>query len=195
MSVGHKAGVRKLRWTAKQFYKLADKGLFRGRRVELIDGVIYEMTPQTNLHAQGIGLSHNALVLAFGPGYWVRGQMPIDMSPFSVLDPDVAVVKGNIRDFGPDQSPTSAVLIVEVSLTTLGYDRHRKASIYARAGIQDYWILNLRRRQLEVRRQPGPDLHSRYGFGYASLTTFGPNESVTSLAAPQTSVAVADLLP
>jgi Uma2 family endonuclease len=82
-----------------------------------------------------------------------------------------------------------------VSDTTLGYDRHRKASIYARAGIDDYWIINLGRGLLEVRRQAGPTAHPRYGFGYASLTILQATDFVTPLAAPQARIAVADLLP
>ena len=113
----------------------------------------------------------------------------------TVLDPDIAVVAGTPRTRDLTKQPTTALLSVEVAGTTLGYDRHRKASIYARAGIEDYWIVNLRRGQLEVRRQPVANAHPRYGFGYASLTTFGPNDTVTPLAAPNASVAVADLLP
>src|SRR5262249_26865513 len=91
--------------------------------------------------------------------------------------------------------PQTAVLIVEVSESRLDYDRTRKASLYARADITDYWIVNLVNNQLEVRRDPRPDPSQHYGHGYASLTTLVPPAVVSPLAAPQVSLAVADLLP
>jgi Uma2 family endonuclease len=86
-------------------------------------------------------------------------------------------------------------LIVEVSETTLRYDRYRKASLYARVGIQDYWIVNLVHQQLEVRRRPVPDNSQRYGFAYGDRTILKPNEHVSPLAMPQAKILVADLLP
>jgi len=195
MSVGQKTGVSLVRWTAKEFYKLLDHGFFRDGHVELIEGVIFRMPAQKNFHFLSIDLTRRALETAFGAGYWVRAQGSLDLSPYSVLDPDIAVVQGNPRDYKKDENPTNALLIVEIADTTLGYDRHRKASLYARVGIEDYWIVNLRRRQLEVRRQPAANIHPRYGFGYASLTTLGPTDVVSPLAAPQARIAVADLLP
>ena len=79
---------------------------------------------------------------------------------------------GGPRDY--TAHPTTALLIVEVSEATLSYDRRRKGSLYARAGIADYWIVNLNRSQLEVYRQPKPDPSRRYGWGYSSVQTFGP---------------------
>src|SRR5262249_25072776 len=80
-------------------------------------------------------------------------QGSLDLSPWSVPDPDVAVVQGSPRNASPD-NPTTALLLVEVSETTLAYDRSTKASLYARAGIADYWIVNLVDRQVGVLRNP-----------------------------------------
>jgi Uma2 family endonuclease len=195
MSVGQKSGVTRVRWTAKQFYRLLEKGFFRGRHLELVEGVIVQMAAQKDFHLASIDLTRNALQTAFGREYWVRAQGSLDLSPWTVLDPDIAVVAGDMQSHNLNQNPTSALLVVEVAGTTLGYDRHRKASIYARAGITDYWIVNLRNRELEVRRQPAPNAHPRYGHGYASLNTLGSSDFVTPLAAPQAKIAVADLLP
>ena len=94
---------------------------------------------------------------------------------------------------GRHTTPSDAV--VEVSEATLSYDRRRKGSLYARAGIADYWIVNLNRRRLEIYRQPIPDPSRHYGFGYSSVQTFDSGEHATPLAAPQAKIAVADLLP
>ena len=82
-----------------------------------------------------------------------------------------------------------------MSETTLAYDCGRKASLYASAGIGDYWVLNLVHRVLEVRRNPVTDAAQPFGFRYADVTTLGPADFATPLAAPQARIAVLDLLP
>jgi Uma2 family endonuclease len=194
-TVVRRIGPKRRRWTSKEFYQLLDLGFFLNQRVELIEGEILVMPAQKNLHAIGIGLSEDALRATFGPGYWIRVQMSLDLTPYSVPDPDIAVVQGTPRTIDPSKNPTTALLIVEVSETTLRYDRGWKASLYARVSIADYWILNLVHRQVEVYRNPVPDSNQPYGFGYADVTVLGPNDYVSPLAAPQARIAVADLLP
>ncbi|HLL88245.1 MAG TPA: Uma2 family endonuclease, partial [Tepidisphaeraceae bacterium] len=107
--------------------------------------------------------------------------------------PDLAVVPGRPEDH--KETPRSALLVVEVSLTTLAYDRGRKASLYAKAGILDYWLVNVGERRLELYRTPQPDPAMPYGFGYAPPTILGPDDTVTPLAKLDARVAVRDLLP
>jgi hypothetical protein len=87
------------------------------------------------------------------------------------------------------------VLIVEVADSSLAFDRGEKASLYARAGIADYWILNLSDRVLEVYREPVVAPHAQYGHRYGATTTLGPRDMVSPLAAPTAAILVADLLP
>src|SRR6266702_8235324 len=75
------------------------------------------------------------------------------------------------------------LMTVEVSETTLRFDQRKKASLYARAQIADYWIINLIDRQLEVHRNPVPDHTQKYGYSYADLTFLSPADFVTPLAA------------
>jgi Uma2 family endonuclease len=103
-------------------------------------------------------------------------------------------VSGDALDY-LDAHPTTAALIVEVADTSLALDRGRKASLYASAGITEYWILNLVDRQLEVLRDPGPAPQQIYGHGYAAVTTHSRGDVVSPLALPHGTVAVADLLP
>jgi len=188
-------GVWRRRWTRDEFYRLLDQGFFNGQRVELLEGDIIQMAAQKNLHALGITLTEDELKRVFGPGFWVRNQMSLDLTPYSVLDPDLAVVPGAPRTHDPQHNPTSALLLVEVSETTLGYDRGWKGSVYAAVGIEDYWILNLVDRQLEVYRTPGLDSNRPTGYGYASVTILSATDVVSPLSAPQAKIAVADLLP
>ncbi len=119
----------------------------------------------------------------------MRSQGTLDLDSEVVVDPDIAVVEGD-PDNPKSYNPTSAVLIVEVSDSRVAYDRTVKASMYAAAGIEDYWIVNVPDRQLEVRRSPQPDYTQEFGFGYASLTTLKPGDTATPLAAPSGVVSV-----
>jgi Uma2 family endonuclease len=130
----------------------------------------------------------------FGPGHRVRCQLPEDLGQATEPEPDFVIVAGSSLQFLTSH-PTAALLIVEVSDTTLRYDRRRKGSLYALAGIPDYWIVNLRRRQLEVYRSPIPDPAARYGHRYSSRTDLLPGAVVSPLALPAASLAIADLLP
>lgn len=188
---------RRRLFTAAEVWRMYELGFFNDQQVELIGGEIVTKMTQGNWHAIGISNVQDALMLVFDPNhFWVRNQASLDLSPMSIPDPDVAVVAGSKRTWAvSNRNPTSALLIVEVSETTLATDRGRKASLYAASGITDYWILNVSDRVLEVRRTPLPDATQDFGFGYASLATLTETEFASPLAAPNSRVAVADLLP
>ena len=182
-------------WTREEYYKMADAGVFRpGERVELIGGRIVSMSPQYSPHFSGIRLVEDTLRTIFNAGYDVRVQGPLDLSPASQPEPDVTVVRGTIRDYAKAH-PTTAELVVEVSESTLAYDRGEKASLYASAGIPDYWVLNLVDRCLEVHRDPVPMTGQPYGYGYRTRTQYFTNDAVAPFAVPSWTVKVADLLP
>ena len=101
---------------------------------------------------------------------------------------------GTWRDYAAEH-PARPVLVVEVSLSRLTFDRVHKGSLYARAGLADYWIVNLPDRRLEVYRGPVPDGAALFGWRYGSAQALGPNERISPLALPGAAVTVADLLP
>ena len=171
------------RVTRDQYVRMCELGIFNGMRVELIGGEIVEMPSQGNKHGATIHRVHRLLEALFGPGYWARNQLTLDLSPHGVPDPDVAVVRGD-PDQPADDNPTTALLVVEVSDSMLSYDRNAKASMYAAAGIADYWIVNIPDRQLEIRRTPQPDSAAEFGHNYGSLTTLKSGTTATPLAAP-----------
>ncbi|MCS6858925.1 MAG: Uma2 family endonuclease [Abditibacteriales bacterium] len=183
-----------LRWTKRDYYKMAEIGLFDGKHVELIEGEIVEMSPMGTLHWVCVTLTGDALRKVFDQGYFIATQLPLDLGESTEPEPDVAVIRGNVRDYR-DAHPTTAALIVEVADTSLSYDRADKASLYAKAGIAEYWIVNLLDNQCEVHRQPVPMPDQPFGFGYASVTTLKATDTVSPLAAPHATIAVADLLP
>ena len=183
------------RWTRDEYIQMSEWGWFIDCKVELIGGEVIEMAAQFNAHAAGVTLTIDALRAAFGPGSWVRSQATIDLSPRGMPDPDVAVVLGSPRTATPRGIPTTALLVVEISESTLGVDRNAMASLYAAGGIADYWIVNLVQRQLEAHRNPVADPARVFGFWYADRTILDPGDGIAPLAAPNARVAVADLLP
>lgn len=176
------------RWTREEYDKMIAAGLFDpGERVELIDGEILQMTAQGSAHFTAVRLAEEALRKAFGAGFDVRVQGPLGISRSSEPEPDVAVVRGAPRDYR-DAHPSTAVMIVEVADTSLEYDRQRKRSLYARAGLQDYWIVNLEDRCVEVYRDPEQA-------SYRSSQRFFAGDQVSPLATPEARIPVEEMLP
>ncbi len=185
---------RPYRWTREEFFQMIELGWFQDKRVEMIGGEVMEMAAQLDIHLASITLTGEALRAVFGCGYWVRVQGSLDLSPHGIPSPDLAVRQGSPQA-APRTIAKSALLVVEVSDTTLAYDRNYKSSLYAAGGIADYWIVNLVQRQLEVYRDPVADSTQLFGFRYNSRTILDPSDKVSPLAAPQASITVADLLP
>jgi Uma2 family endonuclease len=181
-------------WTQAEYYKMGEAGLFDSTHTELIEGQVIEMSPIGSRHRTAVVLVAEALRQIFMAGYFIQVQGPLDLGQTSEPEPDVAVISGKPRDY-KDAHPTTAVLVVEVADTSLTYDRTIKASLYAKAGIPDYWLLNLNDRRLEIRRNPVPDQSQALGFGYADIMILAETDSVEPLRAPGAAIAVADLLP
>ena len=181
------------RWTVDQFHEACDRGLFEGRNVILVDGEILEMPPPNPPHNSGVELTRLILQAIFGPTHWARTQMALDLGLDIDPVPDVAVVVGTPKTV-TDQ-PSTALLVVEVSDSTLAYDRGLKSNLYAQGGIADYWVLDLNGRKLWVHRDPRADTSSPRGFRYSTVHSYGESDFVAPLAVPTATVAVTDLLP
>ncbi|HEX4612210.1 MAG TPA: Uma2 family endonuclease [Urbifossiella sp.] len=186
--------VAPLRWTRDEYYRLADAGFFAGKRVMLIDGEILAVSPQNEPHSTAIVVTAAALHAAFGDGMTYRQQMPLDLGQASDPEPDIAVIAGPPRS-QPRRHPTMAALVVEVADSSLAYDTGDKAGFYAAGVIADYWVVDLVHNRLVVFRDPRPDPTARFGHSYAAVLYRGPGDSLTPLAAPNSFITIADLLP
>ena len=178
-------GPRPLRWTCAEFHRFGDIGIFEGRRAMLIDGVILEEGPMNPPHAITLELVEEALRTAFGTGWRFRSQSPLVLGQDLDPEPDFAVMVGATR--GSSGHPTMADLVVEVADSSLDFDTGDKRLLYARAGIREYWVVDVNGRRLLVYRDP-------QGGDYAAQRALGPADSVSPLAAPAAVVRVADLL-
>ena len=187
--------VRARYWTRAEYDRLIEIGFFdEDERIELLGGRLVTREPQHMPHATAVRLVDEALRRAFGAGWDVRAGLPVALDDESEPEPDVCDVPGGPRDYR-DAHPSRPALIVEVASSSLAIDRRIKGGLYARAGIADYWIVNLVERQVEVYRHPTADAGARYGSRYAEVTVYGAGEGVLPLAMPGSLVAVADLLP
>src|SRR5437660_7903493 len=107
------AAPQDYRFTREQYYRMADLGFFRDRRVELIEGEIIQMPAQKNPHALAITVSDYALRAAFDGGFFLRIQLPFRVSDLSEPEPDLAVIVGDPRDY--NDHPDRAALLVEIA--------------------------------------------------------------------------------
>ncbi len=186
---------RTRRWTRGEYERLVELGVFQpGERLELIDGQLLVREPQGSRHATAIRRVLAALRRALGDAWQVDSQLPFALDADSEPEPDVAVVPGDPGTYR-DAHPSRAVLIVEIAEASYRIDRGYKASLYARAGIADYWIVDLVHDVLEVHREPETSSDARYGWRYRRVETLRPPAAVAPLVAPASSIPVADLLP
>lgn len=184
--------VKTRRWRRMEYEQLVDLGMFVGERLELLDGLLVVREPQGSPHAAIVTHIGQVLAAAFGPRWHLRLHSPLALDDDSEPEPDVAVVAGGPRDY-IRAHPSTAVLVVEVADSSLGLDRRLKGGVYARAGLGDYWIVNLGEGVLEVHREPQPTADA--GWVYRFVEILRPPGRVTPLAAPATPIPVADLLP
>ncbi len=161
-------------------------------RVELIGGEILTVTPQKSAHATAVSLANEALRVVLAPHMYVRTQLPLALGDDSEPEPDIAVVRGSIRDYR-DAHPQSAVLIIEVADSTLAFDRHVKGSLYARAGVSEYWIINLVDSVVEMYREPIQDSSARFRWSYARSDRATRTDSIPWLFGG--AVSAGDVLP
>ena len=185
----HQATVTRHRWTVDEYYRMAEKGILApDARVQLIDGVIFDMPPIGPEHAASVAEVNRIFLTGLGETIIVRGQSPLRLDTGSEPEPDLAVVR-----YRPDKyrrahpAPADVLLVIEVSESTLTFDQQTKGLRYAQAGILDYWIANLTDKQIEVHRDPTPD-------GYKTVQVLKPGDVIRPLAFPEFEVAVSDIL-
>jgi Uma2 family endonuclease len=182
------------RWQRAEYDRLVSLGLFRDEPIELIGGQLLVAEPQGAYHASAVSSADYALRAVLPPGWIVRLQAPVSLDDESEPEPDLVVVPGRPGDYR-ESHPAHPALAVEVAESSLEFDRERKGSLYARASIADYWIVNLVDRVLEVYRDPRQDPSGAYGWRYRSVTALRPPAVVAPLAFGSARIVVADLFP
>jgi Uma2 family endonuclease len=165
--------------TVRRFQYMVAAGVWRDdERIELIEGEILDMAPIGGAQAWTVTRAAEVVRLATGGGAILWVQMPIVLGERSQPQPDLALLR--LRPEGyQDRLPAAAdvLLVVEVSDTTVDYDRGTKMRLYAANGIPEYWVVDVTERRIEVCRQPGPT-------GYSSRTEACGAQSLTIATMP-----------
>jgi Uma2 family endonuclease len=145
---------RQRRITVREYHRMIEAGILgEDERVELLAGTLVAMTPQGSRHAVVIQRLTAALVRTVGDELAVRPLLPLTLLEDSEPEPDLAVVRAVDAPLeGPH--PRSALLVIEVAGDSLSIDRQSKATLYARAGIPEYWIVNLGASSIEALSEP-----------------------------------------
>ena len=173
--------------------RLEALGIFDQQRVELIEGELIDKMGKNRPHVATAALLTAWLIQVFG-GLRVNAEAPIDVAPednpTNQPEPDLIVLKREYADsaFCPTPQPKDLDLVVEIADTSLAFDLTVKAALYARAGIADYWVLDVPGRRLIVHRDP-------QGGQYASVTSYDEHESVAPLSAPNSTFPVETVFP
>jgi Uma2 family endonuclease len=182
---------RKL-WTRREFDRLSSSGLLDSQRLELIEGELIDKMGKKRAHVNSLTLLHAWLIESFG-AHFVNPKAPIDVAPednpSNEPEPDLIVLKRDLSHFtNENPRPQDLQLVVEVADSTLRFDLTTKATLYARAGIVEYWVLDISGRRTIVHRDP------QLG-RYAYVAAYDGEESVAPLAAPESSFRVNDAFP
>jgi Uma2 family endonuclease len=143
------------RFSSNEYWRMADSGVFDEARVELLEGLVVDMSPQSEDHVRPI---QELIGCWSGPSRMLRVQFPMDAAEGWVPEPDFAIAAPNdeFRTPGQRRAPVWASLVVEVSVTTKRTDL-RKAQVYATAGVPTYWIVDVVARTVLEHTGPGPD--------------------------------------
>ena len=178
------------KFTVDEYYRMAEVGILHpDERVELIDGEVTLMAPVGPQHLWSVNLLNSSLAELVVEGrVIVQIQSPIRLDDNFQPEPDVALLTPQSRaNSSALPGPNDILLIMEVSDTTLAYDRDVKSRIYAQANIPETWVMNLVEDCIESFTGPGPD-------GYANHTIYRRGDTISPSALPDVEFAVDDLL-
>ena len=177
------------RFKVQEYYRMAETGILRpDARVELFNGRIIDMSPIGPFHG-GLVKCLIRIYTRLAQGRWqVAAQDPLRLDDHSEPEPDFMLLRPSPDDYkGRHPRPDDVFLLIEVSDTTLDYDREEKIPAYGRAGIAEVWIVNLNNVSVEVYRDP-------HFTGYGSKTVLAAGDQVAPQAYPDAVVNVAELL-
>jgi Uma2 family endonuclease len=183
---------RPKRWTKREYNAMVERGAFVGQRLYLYRGELIEMEPMGARHARAIQRIMDRAYEVFRPSFGIRCQMPFNVPGESMPEPDTGIFTA--AQLATDPHPSAAMLIVEVSDSSLAIDEE-KAFDYAAAGVPEYWIVDVINRRLVAHRQPVADANAPVGFKHASVQTLDPAAAVSPLANPSLTVRVDQFLP
>jgi len=179
------------RWTRTECTSLEASGLLDQESLELVEGELISKMGKKRPHVSSGKRLQEWLVRVFGWRF-MDAEAPIDVAPednpTNEPVPDLIVLRQDDSHFPSNPRAQDLLLVVEIADSSLNFDLTVKAGLYARAGVSEYWVLDVAGRRLVVHRNP------RSGM-YADVAAYGEHESVSPLAAPHAQFRVADAFP
>lgn len=182
-----------IRFTIAEFMKMAEADVFGDRRVELLNGRIYRMRAQRDPHMAAMSKINRALQRVQPDDEWIIIQGTLQLNEFNAPDPDFQWFDVPLGT--PQRDRPLPMLLIEVSHTTYKRDAGVKLRIYAEAGIEDYWIVNLCDDRIEVYRRPQNPSGNLADCRYDSIEHWQRGQTVAPLRRPNLQFRVDDLLP
>ena len=169
-------------WKRAELSAIESAGLLENQKLELIEGELILKMGKKRPHCSGLWLMLNYLVGVFSLER-IQQEMPIDVHPEDIPtsepEPDLVVLNRHVNSIKTgNHVPADILLVCEISDTSIAFDLRTKANLYARAGIIEYWVLDVTNSRLIVHREPSPA-------GFQSVQVYGPDESIAPLAAPE----------
>jgi Uma2 family endonuclease len=180
--------ITKRLFDVDEYHRMGEAGILReDDRVELIDGEIVAMTPIGPRHNASVDRINRRLVTAVGEQAIVRVQGSVRLDRYQEPQPDFALLRPRSDFYASNlPGPADILLIIEISESSVGYDREVKARVYASAGVGEYWLLNLQHRSISRYTEP-------QGHSFRQVQQYGPGDSIAPEALPHVVLAV-DLL-
>ena len=181
-------GVKTRLITVAEYDRMIEAGIYtENDRIELLNGEIIELMPKGPKHTSANSRIVRFFIRLFGEKIIVRSQDPIILDGVSEPEPDIVLAKWSETEYSEGHpTPADIFLIMEISDTTLAYDREAKAKAYSRNGIQQYIVLNVQDNSLEDYRQPAAD-------GYQSKQTYRNSDKFNLTAFPDIEINADDL--
>ena len=167
-----------------EYDRLVELGAFRDEKLELLEGDLVPMSPHGSEHALAIQVLTRLFARALDDSYWVRVQLPLAAGETSEPEPDLAVVPAG--EYGTHH-PDSASLVIEVASSSVREDLDRKARLYARGQVDEYWVIDVATGSATVHL-------GRSEGRWSSIAVFGRDSVLTPRSLPQVQVRLADLL-
>jgi len=177
------------RWTVEEYEELGRAGFFQGdKRVELLHGQIVSMPRISWRHAAALVRLNEFFILHSLERFVVGPRNPFNLDERSQPEPDLVLLDPACNTLRRHPTPAEIFVVIEVSDSTVAYDRKDKGPAYARNGVREYWMLNLDENVLEVFREPSAD-------GYRDTRVLGRDDTIAPLAFPDLTLRVGDFLP
>ncbi len=188
MSVQTQPQPRRLRFTVDEYYKMVELGMLKDyEKAEIIEGELIQKMAIGDRHAFIVDTLTKFFIKNVSDDVLVRAQNPVRLSDYDESEPDLALADLNKFDGKRHPRPEEVILLVEVSDSTVKYDRNKKLPLYAEAAIPEVWVVNLPNEIVEVHTQPSVGL-------YQFVKIFKRGEIVQSEALPELNLEVDKIL-